>query len=234
MIGVVDARERRAQAVLDIANAFLHADNVERVLMLLRGRLSEMMVGIDQSLYRKYVTLSAKGTPMLYVRLSKALYGMLKAALLFYKRLRFDLIEMGFVVNPYDTCVSNMMVNGAQITVCLHVDDLKIFHRDEEVVIAIMIQIAEIYGPKTNISRGKVHDYLGMQLDFGTCPGSMIISMIKYLQKILDEWPEVLGGTKACPTTDNLFKFREDKDRVLLCEEMARQFHRTKAQLFYL
>ena len=49
-----------------------------------------MMVRIDPSLYRKYVTYSAKGTPMLYVRLSKALYGMLKAALLFYKRLRFD------------------------------------------------------------------------------------------------------------------------------------------------
>ena len=54
---------------------------------------------------------------MLYVRLSKALYGMLKAALLFYKRLRFDLEEMGFVINPYDPCVENMMVNGAQITV---------------------------------------------------------------------------------------------------------------------
>ena len=68
---------------------------------------------------------------MLYVRLSKAFYGMLKAALLFYKRLRFDLEEMVFVVNPYDPCVANMMVNGAQITLCWHVDDLKISHRDE-------------------------------------------------------------------------------------------------------
>ena len=59
---------------------------------------------------------------------------------------------------------------------------------------AFAIQIAETYVPKTTISRGKVHDYLGMKLDFGTCPGSMMISMIKYLQKILDEWPEVIGG----------------------------------------
>ena len=113
MIGVVDTRERRAQAVLDIANAFLHADNDERVLMLLHGRLAEMMARIDLSLYRKYVTYSEKGTPMLYVRLYKALYGMLKATLLFYKRLRFDLEEMGFVINPYDPCVANMMANGA-------------------------------------------------------------------------------------------------------------------------
>ena len=77
LIGVVDARERRAQAVLDIANDFLHANNDERVLMLLRGRHAKIMVRIDPSLYRKYVTYSAKVTPMLYVRLSKALYGML-------------------------------------------------------------------------------------------------------------------------------------------------------------
>ena len=134
---------------------------------------------------------------MLYVRLSKALYVILKTALLFYKRLRFDLEEMGFVVNPYDPCVANMMANGAQINVCWYIDNIKISQRDEEVVSAFTIQIEETYGPKTTISRGKVHDYLSMQLDFGTCPGSMIISMIKYLQNILDEWPEVLGGTKA-------------------------------------
>ena len=148
---MVDARERRAQAVLDIANAFLHADNDERVLMLLRGRLADMMASIDPSLYHKYVTYSANGTPMLYVRLSKALYGMLKAALLFYKRLRFDLEEKGFVINPFDPCVANMMVNGTQITVCWNFDDIKISHREEEVVRAFAIQISETYGPNTTI-----------------------------------------------------------------------------------
>ena len=68
---------------------------------------------------------------MFYVRLSKALYGMLKDAVLFYKRLRFDLEEMSFLINPYYPCVANMMVYGAQITVCWNVDDLKISHRDE-------------------------------------------------------------------------------------------------------
>ena len=69
-----------------------------------------MMVRIDPALYREYVTYSANGVPMLYVRLSKALYGMLRAALLFYKRLRSTLEEMGFEINPYDPCVANMMV----------------------------------------------------------------------------------------------------------------------------
>ena len=93
LTGVVDAKEGREVAILDIANAFLHAENDERILMLLRGKLAEMMVKIDPSLYRKYVTFSQKGVPMLYVRLSKALYGMLRAALLFYKQLRTFLRE---------------------------------------------------------------------------------------------------------------------------------------------
>ena len=44
--------------------------------MLLRGRLAEMMVQVDPSMYRKYVTYLSNGQAMLYVRLSKALYGM--------------------------------------------------------------------------------------------------------------------------------------------------------------
>ena len=99
---------------------------------------------------------------MLYLRLSKALYGMLRAALLFYKRLRSDLEDRCFVVNPYDPCVANKMVDGAQITMCWHVDDLKISHRDKEMVTAFAVDMANIYRAKTTISRGRVHDYFGM------------------------------------------------------------------------
>ena len=73
-----------------IANTFFHADNDEDVLMLLRGKLAESMVKVDPSMYREYVTTSKKGVPMLYVKLDKAMYGMLRAALLFYKNLQRD------------------------------------------------------------------------------------------------------------------------------------------------
>ena len=62
--------------------------------MLLRGRLAEMMVQVDPAMFRKYVTYLPNGQAMLYIRLSKALYGMSRAALLFYKRLRSDLENM--------------------------------------------------------------------------------------------------------------------------------------------
>ena len=38
LTGVIEAKEQQAMAILDISKAFLHADNDEKILMLLRGR----------------------------------------------------------------------------------------------------------------------------------------------------------------------------------------------------
>ena len=70
-------------AVIDLPYAFLNADNNDQTLMLSKGKLSELMVQIDPQMYRKHIITSSKGEPMLYVRLSKALYGLLQSALLF-------------------------------------------------------------------------------------------------------------------------------------------------------
>ena len=101
-------------------------------------------------------------------------------------------------------------------------------------VILFAGNMTNIYGAKTTISRGRVHDYLGMKLELGTCPGTLIIYMIKYLQKIIDEVPEVIRGTKVCPAGDNLFNIRDDEDREILPEEMVRQFHQTTAKILFL
>ena len=135
-------------------------------------------------------------------------------------------------MNPYDPCMANKIINGTQITICWHVDDLKVSHKDEDVVTAFAVAMGKEFGNGTTIKRGKVFEYLGMELDFETCPGTMIVSMIKYLQKIIQEFPEILKATTACPATDNLFTIREE-DRELLSEEMAKQFHRTTAQLLF-
>ena len=52
MTVVIDAKERRHVAVLNITNAFLQADNDETSNMVLRGKLAEMMIRIDPALYR--------------------------------------------------------------------------------------------------------------------------------------------------------------------------------------
>ena len=58
------------------------------------------------------------------------------------------------------------MVNGHQMTVCWHVDDLKVSHKDEDAVTALSLKLASLYGEKTTICRGKVHEYLGMDIDW--------------------------------------------------------------------
>jgi hypothetical protein len=63
---------------------------------------------------------------VLYVKLQKALYGLMRASLLFYRKLRKELEDFGFVVNPYDPCVVNKEVGDRkQMTMIWHVDDLE-------------------------------------------------------------------------------------------------------------
>ena len=44
-----------------------------------------------------------------------------KSALLFYHKLRDDLEQEDFKVNPYDPCVANKHVNGSHMTIVWHV-----------------------------------------------------------------------------------------------------------------
>ena len=90
---------------------------------------------------------------MLYVKTSKALYGMLKSALWFYKKLKADLEAYGFVINPYGPCVANTMSNGKQMTVMWHVDDLKVSHEDPAEITKFTNYLAVIYGEKLPVLR---------------------------------------------------------------------------------
>ena len=56
------------------------------------------------------------------------------------KKLLKDLESKGFIVNPYDPCVANKVINGEQFTIIWHVDDLKLSHKDPEVVIVFMVK----------------------------------------------------------------------------------------------
>ncbi len=85
------AHEQRGVATCDIPDAFLQANNPDYVLMHLDGILAELMVSIAPNTYPKYITVITKGKPVLYVQLEKALYGMMKSALLFYHKLVADL-----------------------------------------------------------------------------------------------------------------------------------------------
>ena len=66
-------------------------------------------------------------------------------ALLFYRKLVTDLLSLGFEINPYDPCVANKIINGKQMTICWHVDDLFIGHVDPTVVSSFLDWLAQRY-----------------------------------------------------------------------------------------
>ena len=122
------------------------------------------------------------------MKLNKALFWLLHVDLLFYRKIRKELEAMGFVVNPYEPCVANRMVNGKQQRVTWHVNDLKISHVDEVENTLLIHKILRIYSKNLTCLHGKVHDYLGMDLDFRE-DYSVKISMIKYTKKIFVDFP---------------------------------------------
>ena len=94
-----------------------------------------------------------RGQKVIFGKANKALYGTLNKSLLFWKDLtgiigkwKFDNDNNGFILNPYDTCVANCMINGKQYTILWHVDDSKISHEDPAVVTDISWQLNDKYG----------------------------------------------------------------------------------------
>ena len=91
LTSVINAYERRDVACYDILGAFLHADSNKDITIVLKGKLTELMVQVAPNLYQKYITVDRRNTPILYIRIQKALYGLLRSALLFYQKLGRDL-----------------------------------------------------------------------------------------------------------------------------------------------
>lgn len=191
-----------------------------------------MLLEIDREMYEPYVVIE-KGMKVMYVELLKALYGTLRAARLFWEKLSSKLHEWGFCTNPYDSCVANKMVNGKQLTVVWHVDDLKVSHVDVDVVDEFVDQMEEEFGKETPINkvRGKIHDYLGMVLDY-TKEGELSVTMIDYIKMILRDIPDDMKGIAATPATNHLFQINENP--VYLTEERSNLFVHFVMQLLYL
>jgi hypothetical protein len=66
--------------------------------------------------------------------LEKAVYGKMKSALLFCQKWVVDLTSLGFTINPYNPCITNKFVDGHQLEVCWHVDQLLIGHAKVDTV----------------------------------------------------------------------------------------------------
>jgi hypothetical protein len=202
LTAVIDATEQRNVMTCNIPNVFIQAlmpdvkPGDERVMMKITGVLVEMLVELNPKLYGPHVVYKKRGK-VLYIQVLRAIYGMLESALLWYRKFCGRLEKAGFKFNPYDPCVTNESVKGSQQMILLHVDDLKSSHKDKRVNDQFDKWLQTKYGEhrKVTTHRGKIHEYLRMELDY-TEDGIVKIGMIKYVENMLKEFPGKLRSTE--------------------------------------
>ena len=88
----------------------------KKVIMVLKNELCELMVKVNP-------TNDNQRKPALYV-LYNSLNGLMRSTLLFYRKLKRELIDYGFVISRYNPCVTNKWMKAGKLTVLWHMYDL--------------------------------------------------------------------------------------------------------------
>jgi hypothetical protein len=162
------------------------------------------------------------------------------ASLLYYHKFVKILTDIDFVINPYDPCVANKMIEGDQMTICFHVDDCKLSHRKTKVMDSMIEYLRQEYesifedgsGAMT-VSRGKIDKYIGMTLDY-TVRGQVKITMFDYFYEILTAFDKAEpkgGDTKISAAPDSIFKVDDSCEK--LKQDKAVEFHNLVANTLY-
>jgi hypothetical protein len=173
---------------------------------------------------------------VLYLKCVKALNGHIEAARLFYNDLNHTLIEvMKFAWNRYDPCVYNKMTSDEQVTVRVHVDNLKISATTMRMIDSVINALQEVYG-EIVVNKDDEQDYLGMIMRVDTKTKSLTLKMNNYVEnsimKFKEENPEVRIKEVKTPASESLFKTRQDVGKLSVKQNNS--FHSTVAKLLFL
>ena len=57
---------------------------------------------------------------------------------MWYNLYKDNLEKEGFVLNPFDKCTANKMIDYKQCTIQLYVDDIKVTHVNEDVITGVI------------------------------------------------------------------------------------------------
>ena len=168
------------------------------------------------------------------------IYGTMVASLLYYKNFCKSLIACGFKLNPYDPCVANRMLNRKQQMVCWHMDGCKMSHVDtkfnDDLIKILKEEYESIFedgSGKMTVSRGKVHKYLGMTLDY-TTKGLCKVTRLDYIEEVIKTFYKMdpkATGTKTSAAPSDIFVVKEDCTK--LTKEKSEQFHSVVAKMIF-
>ena len=99
-----------------------------------------------------------------------------------------------FEVNPYDPCVVNSLVDGHQHASGWHVEDLKSSHANPKINDELHKGLQEKCSDSSIIDVkavcGKMHNYLGMLLEYSTPGGVVKIDVTEFVGDMIEEFPD--------------------------------------------
>jgi Reverse transcriptase (RNA-dependent DNA polymerase) len=226
---MIDAKEQRDVATADVQGAYLNAHMTDFVLVRITGIAANILCAANPS-YKKFIAIE-NTVEVLYLQVLKALYGCVKSALLWYDLFTSVLRDLGFVINPYDPCVANKIINGSQCAIAWYVDDTKISHVDPSVVSDTINKIEQHFGEMTK-TRGKKHTFLGMDITFNS-DSTVSISMTNFIDDTISESAIDLHPA-GCSTPAKADLFDIDESSPALPTAQAEVFHCIVAKLLYL
>ena len=125
-------------------------------------------------------------------------------------------------------------IAGKQFNIVFHVDKLKIFHMYPAVFTSIIEDISNRYENimPLSISRGKVHEYLGIVFDY-TNVGYVKITMYQYLEGVIKHAPKIYksGRISSTPAPIHLYKLRDPNNEYteLLNQSEKKAHHKVTA-----
>ena len=106
-------------------------------------------------------------------------------------------------------------------TILTHVNDLKASHAHKKVLDEFVEWLKRKYASNVNklkVHKGKVHDCLGMNLDY-TVKGQVKIDMIKLVKDMIKHFPEQINNVHTTSASEKLFSMHQspeldDKRRI--------------------
>ena len=103
--------------------------------------------------------------------------------------------------------MANRQVKNNQQTVRFHVDDILCSHIDPEVNTEFYRWSEKKYGglKPVKVKRGKIHEFLGMTMNFEKTPGAVHIEQDGHVLDMLESFPEELSGKALTPAANDLF-----------------------------
>ncbi|XP_016200541.1 uncharacterized protein LOC107641570 [Arachis ipaensis] len=160
---------------LDVNNAFLHGDLVEKVYM-------RQPQGYEQE------------DSSLVCKLNKALYGLKQAPREWYSKLANGLKELGFAATKSDIAVFTREMNQLKTYVLVYVDNIIVTGECDNSIREVISQLNSMFALK---DLGDLHYFLGIQAT-KTKSGGLVFTQQKYIEEVMKKAGMV--GCTACHT----------------------------------